>query len=380
MKRSILFVIDCLTWGGAEKVLSVLIKNLDYEIYNVTVCPIVDGGVYCDEIKRYVTHYCPIISYDGSGLSRMWNKIKYKLIYSYLPLRWVYQLFVPKGNDVEIAFCEGFVTKLLAHSNSNSRKVAWVHIDLKDFPWPIDQGIFKDLDEERRTYSVYNKIVCVSQTVHNSFCELFGLEDKVSTIYNPIDIDDICIKADFKREREGNIVKLISVGRLTRQKGYDRLLKVVKRLYDKGYPVQLTILGDGEERHRLEEFVHKNAMNSYVFLPGFIDNPYYQLKKSDIFVGSSRAEGFSLVIAEAMVIGIPVVSTYCSGPNELLQDGKYGILVENSEEGLFKGLEGALADIEHMNDYTKAAKKRIQDFAPQTIIKKVEMMLDSTID
>ena len=377
MKRSILFVIDCLTWGGAEKVLSVLVKNFDYEKYDVTVCPIVDGGIYCEEVKRYATNYCPIITYDGSVLSRLWNKIKYKLVYSYLPLRWVYQWFIPKGHDVEIAFCEGFVTKLLAHENSVSTKVAWVHIDLKDYPWPLDVGIYKDLDEERRAYSVYDKIVCVSKTVHNSFCELFGMENHLTTIYNPIDIDDICHKASSKTERKDNAIHLISVGRLTQQKGYDRLLKVVKRLHDNGLPIQLKILGDGEGRDSLDEYVQNNAMKSYVFLPGFTDNPYSQLKNADIFVCSSRAEGFSLVIAEAMVIGVPVVSTYCSGPNELLEEGKYGMLVDNSEESLYLGLKKAITNMDQMKDYVKAAQIRIQDFSPQAIIQKVESLLNT---
>ena len=96
-----------------------------------------------------------------------------------------------------------------------------------------------------------------------------------------------------------------------------------------------------------------------------------------MFVCSSRAEGFSLVIAEAMALGIPVVSTYCSGPNELLQDGKYGMLVENSEEGLYRGIEDAVANMDRMKDYAKAAQIRIQDFAPQTIIKEVESIFQS---
>jgi len=377
MKRSILFVIDCLTWGGAEKVLSVLVKNFDYEKYDVTVCPIVDGGIYCEEVKRYATNYCPIITYDGSVLSRLWNKIKYKLVYSYLPLQWVYQWFIPKGHDVEIAFCEGFVTKLLMHAHTKSERIAWVHTDLIDNPWPIDVGIFKDLDEERSIYSDYDKIVCVSKTVHYSFCELFGMEDHVTTIYNPIDIDDICHKAEPKIKREDNTIRFISAGRFVAQKGFDRLLKVVKRLHDSGFPVQLEIIGDGEGRDSLDKYVQNNAMKSYVFLPGFTDNPYRQFNNADIFVCSSRAEGFSLVIAEAMVVGIPVVSTYCSGPNELLEEGKYGMLVDNSEESLYLGLEKAITNMDQMKDYVKAAQIRIQDFSPQAIIQKVESLLNT---
>lgn len=372
----ILFVIESLAGGGAEKVLSVLTKHLNNDKYEVTVCPIVDEGVYCEKVKRHVTHYKPIISYRGSSLSRLWNRVKYKLIYSYLPLGLVYKWLIPQGHDVEIAFCEGFVTKLLSHANSKSKKIAWIHTDLRDNPWPIKLGIYQDIDEERKAYSNYNRIVCVSESAHQSFCNLYGLKDKTVTIYNPIDLNEIRSKVGQKRRGEDGVVRLVSVGRLVLQKGFDRLLKVVRRLHDNEYQVELLILGDGGERETLEKYVESNDMQSYVSLPGFSMNPYIEMSESDLFVCSSRAEGFSLVIAEAMVLGIPVISTYCSGPNELLQEGKYGMLVENSEKGLYAGLVNALNDMERMRDYAKAAQERIYDFIPSQIINQIESLID----
>lgn len=374
--KKVLFLIESLSGGGAEKVLSVIVKYFDYEKYEVTVCPVVDEGVYCEDVKKYVTHYKPIIFHKGPFMSRLWYRIKYKLVYSYLPLCWVYKLYVPKNNDVEIAFCEGFVTKLLSHANSKSKKIAWIHTDLRDNPWPIKLGIYQDIDEERKAYSNYNRIVCVSESAHQSFCNLYGLKDKTITIYNPIDLDEIRSKVRQKRRGEDGVVRLISVGRLVSQKGFDRLLKVVRRLHDNEYQVELLILGDGAERETLEKYVESNDMQSYVSLPGFSKNPYIEMSESDLFVCSSRAEGFSLVIAEAMVLGIPVISTYCSGPNELLQEGKYGMLVENSEKGLYAGLVNALNEMERMRDYAKAAQEQIYDFIPSQIINQIESLMD----
>ena len=81
-----------------------------------------------------------------------------------------------------------------------------------------------------------------------------------------------------------------------------------------------------------------------IIVGGFKKNPYKYLKKADCFVCSSRSEGFSLVIAEAMMLGIPVISTYCSGPNELLEEGKYGLLVDNNEEDLYRGIKSIIED------------------------------------
>lgn len=377
MKIKILFLIESLAGGGAEKVLSVIVKHFDYKKYDVTVCPIVDIGVYSEEVKKYVTCYSPIISYRGNFLSRFWNRIKYKLVYSILPLKWVYKCFIPQGHGVEIAFCEGFVTKLLSRIDSKSRKIAWIHTDLIDNPWPVELGVYRNIEEERIAYSSYDKIVCVSQTAKDSFCKLYGNKDRTITIDNPIDADNIRKKAEHINNKNEDAIRMISVGRLVPQKGYDRLLKVVKRLYDKGYPVKLLILGEGPERSSLEEIIERNDMSSYVVLPGFAENPYLQISESDLFVCSSRAEGFSLVIAEAMVLGIPVVSTYCSGPNELLQDGKYGLLVNNSEEGLYQGIKSLLDNPDKLIQYKDMAISRGNMFGVVNAQKNIEQLLES---
>ena len=377
-RTRVLFIIESLAGGGAEKVLAVLTKHFNYEKYEITVCSIADGGIYCEEVKRKATCYKPIISYKGSFLCLLWNKIKYKLIYSFLPLVLVYKWFIPQGNDVEIAFCEGYVTKLLAHANSKAKKMAWVHTDLKDNPWPIKLGIFHDIDEEKRFYSAFNKIICVSKSACQSFINLYGFENKTITVYNPIDASDICSKIGQKKRGKDRNIRLISVGRLVPQKGFDRLLKVVKRLYDKGYPIHLSILGDGNERETLEKYMESYNMQSYVSLPGFLENPYQEMSESDLFVCSSRAEGFSLVIAEAMVLGIPVISTYCSGPNELLQEGKYGLLVENSEEGLYQGIKKLLDDHSELDRLGEMALSRGNMLGVDETMHRIENLLEES--
>ena len=376
MKKRVLFLIESLSGGGAEKVLSVIIKHFDYSKYDVIVCPVVDVGVYTEVVKEYATHYVPLMSFKGNIISRIWNRIKYKLIYSVLPLNWVYKLFVPHGNEIEIAFCEGFATKLLAHSKTSSKKIAWVHTDLENNPWTTEIGVYKNVEEERKTYSVFDTVVCVSKMVLQSFCKLYGLNEKAITIYNPIDVDDIRQKAGKKGNRKDNVVHIISVGRLVPQKGYDRLLRVIKRLHEEGNPVQLVILGDGTERNSLENYIVRYEMETYASIPGFSNNPYEQICQSDLFICSSRAEGFSLVIAEAMTLGVPVVSTCCMGPNELLQDGKCGMIVENSEEGLYTGLKYALNNMSKMNDYVEVAQVRIKKYSLQAIIKLIELLFD----
>lgn len=380
MRRKILFVIESLSGGGAEKVLTNLLKHIDYRSFDVTLCSIVDTGKYVNEVKPYV-HYRSVLSNpDGlSVLGKFWYRIKYKLVYSWLPMRLVYKFYMPKGCDVEVAFCEGFVTKLLAESNNKkAKRITWVHIDLKHNPWPQKLGIYRNLQEETDAYRQFDNIVTVSRTVEKSFKEVYGLDDKLRTIYNPIDVNDILCKGqEYIGEFEPKTINLVTVGRLVPQKGFDILLQVAKRLKESGYKFKLRILGEGELRSQLIDYICQNHLESFVEILGFKSNPYPYIANSDLFVCSSRSEGYSLVIAEALVLGIPVISTYCSGPNELLGEGHYGLLVTNSEDGsgLFEGLKSLISNSELRTEYQKKAVERGKQFSLEKTINEIENLL-----
>ncbi|MDO4462470.1 MAG: glycosyltransferase [Bacteroidia bacterium] len=383
MKRKILFVIESLGGGGAEKVLSTIVKHIDKERFDVTVCPIVGTGPYVEDIKKYA-NYRPILR-DKASLSpigRIWYAIKYKLIYNILPLSWVYKLWIPKGYDTEIAFCEGFATKLMSTStNKKAQKIAWVHTDLKINPWTQEMGIFKNISEETKAYSHFGKIITVSKSVEQSFSDVYGQNNKICTIYNPIDSEEIITKSNIsslgKDNKYRKQLNIITIGRLVHLKGYDILVRIVKRLLDEGYKLHLDILGEGDERAKLESYITNNNLANNITLLGFQKNPYQYIANSDLFVCSSRSEGYSLVIAEALVLGVPVISTYCSGPNELLNEGEYGMLVENNEdgEGLYNGIKKLLDDRELLSKYQEKAITRGSTFGVSSIMNKIESII-----
>ena len=309
----ILFFIESLSGGGAEKVLVTLLKHLDYSKYEVTLMPLVDTGILREDIDKSKLHYVPAISEAKNTWQRVWNKIKYKLIYHYIPCRFVNRWIIPqKGIDVYIAFTEGFATKLLSYTPN--KKIAWVHIDLKSYPWTQNANIYNNTDEEMIAYRKYDHIICVSKSVEQVMREHYGLS-QTTTIYNPIDTEDILQKAIQPIDNDiPSSFNIVSVGRLVLQKGYDRLIPIVGKLKREGKDVRLFLLGEGAERKHLESIIEKEGLQEAVHLLGFQRNPYALLSKMDLFVCSSRAEGYSLVIAEAMTLGLPVVSTDCAGP------------------------------------------------------------------
>lgn len=376
MKRKVLFLIESLAGGGAEKVLTTLVQHIDRAKFDVTICVICGGGKYEQEVK-YVAHYHPILDSPDSyhGLMKLWYTIKYHLIYDWLPMAWVYRLFIPKGNDVEVAFVEGFATKLMASSNNRkAKKIAWVHCDMMRDHWT--RRIFKSNDAEYTCYKKYQQVVTMSETQKLSLSQLFSSLD-VKVCYNPINSEQVLKLSKHTIDNipsKGDKIRLVSTGRLAPVKAFDRLLRIVKRLKEGGIHSEVWLLGEGGDRPLLEQYIHENALVDDVRLLGFQTNPYKFLVQCDLFVCSSISEGFSTAISEALILGLPVVTTEVSGVREQLTNG-CGIITENDEEALYQGLKEVLDHPEILAEMRDRAIERGKDFRNETLMKEIETVL-----
>ena len=376
MKKILIFV-DSLNAGGVTKVLLDLLENINREKYDITVMTLYNQGVYIDEVRKHVKHrYCFNIP-DVNN-----NSLKAKLYRKYwggmlrLPESFMYKWFVKEKYDIEIAFMHGWSTKFISGSNNKkSKKIAWVHADL--VTWNRVDGVFKNLEHHKRAYSKFDEVLCVSQTVKEGVEKKYNVKN-ARVLYNPINrekilklsnekIDDIELSSKFK---------LISVGRLSEQKGYDRLLRVFKKLKSDGLDIELILVGNGDKYNELNEYIVENKLGKDVTLLGFKENPYKYVRASDLFICSSISEGFSLVIGEAMAIGIPVVSVDCQGPNEVLDFGKYGKLVSNNEENLYNGIKEMINNKVLYEKYKNKANERGKMFSINKFINEVENILD----
>lgn len=378
MKHQILFLIESLSGGGAEKVLSTLLQHLDYSKLEVTVCCITDIGKYVEEVKPYAyyTYILPNPS-DLKGWKKFIYKLQYKFIYNWLPLKWVYQWFIPHHADIEIAFVEGFATKLLSHStNKKAKKIAWIHIDLEQFHWT--KSIYKNLKEEETAYQQYNQLITVSETAKIGFQRKFhNVSTPIKTLYNPINSQEIIDKSKLTiplPPKKKESVRLVSIGRFTKQKAYFRLLNIINQLNTLKYPIELWLLGNGEQRNLLEKYIKENHLENVVTLWGFQDNPYAYLAQCDLFVCSSISEGYSTAVTEALILGIPVITTNCSGMDELLKGGECGIITENSEDALYKGLKQLLDNPIQLQYYKEKAIERGKDFSLEKLMGPIEKL------
>ena len=156
------------------------------------------------------------------------------------------------------------------------------------------------------------------------------------------------------------------------------MAQIHKKLIDEGLKHNIYIIGIGEDEDRIRKYLKENNLEDTYHLIGFRDNPYKYVSKCDLFVCSSYREGFSTAVTESLVVGTPVVSTLCSGAQELLgYNNEYGLVVENSEEGIYQGLKKMLTDEELINYYKEKAIERGKKFSKQNTVKAVEDLLDS---
>lgn len=218
-------------------------------------------------------------------------------------------------------------------------------------------------------YPWADTIVAVSRGVAKDLLR-FGIpKTKIGQIYNPVVNSEMNERAKEPVEHPwfapDTPPVILGVGRLHKQKDFATLIRAFA-LVRKARPAHLVILGEGEERPHLETLVRNLGLDSEVDLPGFVDNPYKYMARANVFALSSVYEGFGNVIAEALALGIPVVSTDCpSGPAEILEDGKWGILVPPRDPQAL-----AKAILEALDKYwdREALCRRAQAFSVDTIV------------
>lgn len=370
-RLKVLFLVESLAGGGAEKILSGLVRGLDRDRFDVTVCTVVDCGPYREEVGKYA-RYRTIVG--GRGLL---YRIRYALVYRFLPAAWIYKWGIAGDHDVEVAFTEGLPTRLLAAApEGNSRKIAWVHVDLEARPWT--QGlVFRSLEEEKKAYARFQTVVHVSQTVREAFERRFGAHAGSVVLHNPVDRDAVRSGAAAAEEvPEKKCFRFISVGRLEDQKGFDRLIAALARLKERGWRAELVILGEGSRRRELEGQAAALGVADSVLMPGFLGNPYPWMASADVFVCSSRSEGMSTVVTEALMLGVPVLAVECSGVREQLGMGRFGRIVENHEEALAGGMEDFLSGRESCGAWRERAALGGDAVVYGTAVRKVEQVLE----
>ncbi|TFF90183.1 MAG: glycosyltransferase [Promethearchaeota archaeon] len=371
--RKLLFIIPSLEiGGGAERRVALLSKYL-FEKYKINTLTFYDvtpkynyrGRYYSLNLKRgsFKRILIPF------KLFQYITKIKPDLIIS----------FIDYTNFILIALKKIFRFKIpLISYVSGNPKMAFqnqlkYHNLLIRFIYPS---------------KAVNRIITVSEDIKKDLIREYGIKkDKIKTIYNAIDVNRISklskneIMNNNDVFRDQNLIKFITMGRLNHLKRHEYLIKAFIRVKRKVPNSKLIIIGNGPLELNLKNIVYIREMNDSIIFLGLVKNPFKYLASSDIFILTSLYEGFPNAILEAMMCGLPVISTNCeTGPQEILKKGKYGILVDvnNMNELIKKMIEISKNKAQRLK-YAYKAKQRARDFDIKTIIKQWEKIIDSLL-
>nr|WP_321522365.1 glycosyltransferase [uncultured Macellibacteroides sp.] len=376
-KKKILFLAPSLAIGGAERVMVNLLKKLDLEKYDVTVCLFANYGSYYNELPKQI-HVTYLFS--NVFLSRTITWIETKLHVRHL-INLVCRLKIKGHYDAGICFSDGLLTNtLVATRSSYDKLIAWVHScylaqsDLRAF-YSNKQNAQKLLDTR---YKYIDEVVCVSTQSHNEFNEIFNCEQKSRVIYNLFDANTIELKAkEFspKYNQPQEKLRVVSIGRLVGVKKLSRLLEAKKLLQDEGVDFALDLVGDGPETMVLKAFVDEHHLMDVTFW-GFQNNPYPYLAKADILALTSESEAFPTVLIEAMLLSKPIVSTKCSGCIEITDNGKSGLLCEHDPKDIAEKLKQMLSSKALREKMALLGHERVKFFSEEKTLKDFDQLIN----
>lgn len=362
----ILFMISTLKGGGAEKILVDLLNQIEFEDVQIDLLVLFNEGPHFTSIPEHVfvqTIWSKQIR-GNSHLMKLFSKERLS------------RQIIREDYNLIISFLEGPTTRIVAGcSSAETSLVNWVHSEFHELRELSNS--YRSKKELVESYLAYDHTVFVSETARQSFLKLIPLDvNKTSVLYNPLDLVK-CGDYPQKTQLDERLT-FVTAGRLSYQKGYDRLLRVVDRLVNQdGFDFQLEILGVGEQLDTLKKMQKKYGLEKHVHFLGYQKNPYPKLAAADLFIASSRFEGYSTVVTEATVLGVPVVATNCSGMEEILEDT--GWIVDNSEEGLYQKLKQILATPSKILDMRQKSQKRGLELATKDYVGPIRSFIQENV-
>lgn len=363
----ILFLIHDLGQGGAEKVLVNLVNNLDPRKFDITVMTLFGGGVNEQFLKPHIC-YISCFKKMVRGNSHLMKLMSPQALHG---------LLIKDEYDIEVSYLEGPSARIISGCPRKEAKlVSWIHVEQHTMAALAKS--FRSASEAKHCYEKFHQTVAVSQFVKDDFCRILNYKKPCDVLYNTVESEKI---KNWARDpapelaEDGNF-RLIAVGTLKESKGYDRLLRIIKRLRQQEYPIHLYILGIGDLQPELEQYCVENGIGNTVSFLGYQTNPYRIVSKCDLFVCASHAEGFSTAATEALIVGTPVCTVEVSGMKEMLgSHNEYGLVAENAEDALYQGIKRLIDDPQLLFHYKEKAVERGAMFSTAQTVHAVEEML-----
>ena len=382
MKKKVAFFVPSLNVGGVERVLVTYANLFSRRGYDVSVFNLTSGDTIItngfDKEIHYYEKYIPIPHFFHAKIRDI-LKLNFRFRsfgswINYHSSKYLAKKYIKDKFDIVIAFFGITTLKIVGGIvDECTKKIGWIHGGGKiDNYYPI-----KKYKNAVKIISSMDKIVCVSEGTRMAVERTYGVSENIFVINNPVDsnfIRKLSMESDIPQKKRFTFVNASRFD--DRQKGFSRLLKVCKRLNDEGYEYDFWLIGDGIDFDKIKNLACNYKLDN-IFFFGKQSNPYKFIKNADMYVCSSYSEGFSIVMIETVILATPILTTDVPGAIEMLDGGKYGMIVQNSEDGLYNGMKKILASKELQGYYKKMADLRKDYLSEEKIMNQVEEIINN---
>lgn len=388
-KIKILFIIHRLDAGGAEKSLVSLLNSLPLDKFNVDLMAVDSAGIFRSQVppevnmidapREVVCQFARIFS------KRFWHYATLKLCIvkikgiigdhirgkrSQMRLchiqyyNKIWKNIIPdysKEYDVAISYIDGLNYFVIDHVKAK-KKILWCHNDYNKLDYVPEY--------DRSYYEKAYKICTISELCKKSLIENFPqLKDKFEVVENISSALLINAYAECMKEIEesgdgfiyDNRFKIVSIGRLTEQKGFDYAIEATKILKERGLSFCWYIMGDGPMKYKLEELTKTNNVTDNIKFVGIRSNPYSYVKRADIFVMPSRYEGKSIALDEAKILCKPIVVTNYPSVGDAIENNKNGLIVDINPQSIAEGILKLYNDVNLRRSFVQNLKVDSRD-------------------
>lgn len=386
-KQKVLFVLQSLRAGGSASSLVNLVEELKNADLDVKVFLMEKEGMYLERCEKSVNVLQEELLISSVVCDR--KKLKDKCLFSFLIRilyslitkvanenkvnNWIYKRSAKKlqGFDVVIAFQEELVTEYSQYIECKKR-IAWCHTAFDKFVHNRSISLMKKI------YSKYDNVVCVSEVSKVSMIKNLDIElNKIQVIHNVLSIDHIKSSSELSDNipiKDSEYV-FVSMGRMVPVKRFDRIIDASVNLRHDNMDFKWYVIGDGEKKEELKHLACKKNISEMVIFVGQQENPYPWIKNADLFIMTSESEAQPMSINEALILGIPIVTTDFPSSREVVLDGYNGLIVSNNATGVYKGIKEYIENKSLQKKLSDGAKEFTYD--NKRIVNKIGELIDA---
>ena len=389
MKKTILFINGHLDAGGCERSLIDVLKNIDYEEYDVDLLLLEHMGDYRDEVPKDVNVILCSTDYAFGGfiscikraiIRKDWFSFFFRIYYvlgekvNCRFWRRLKRLFkeVRCNYDIIVAYRPGICTELAAFVFQGNKKISWWHHGCMNFSG-------KSVDLLGISYRQMDSIVAVSSSSALLVAETFpDIKNKIEVIPNMIVPTELYNKSkQFEpKEFQNSDFKIISVGRMSPEKNMVLCAHIANLLKKRGISFRWILIGDGEEKPKVKNAIERLNLQDNVIMVGKKSNPYPYIVGADIMVHPSLVESQGITLLESMVLKTPVIAVDSKGPQEFINTGKNGYLVDNNAEEIAHTIEILYANTSLRRLIADNAAKDVQRFGCEEIMRRIKEVFE----